>query len=85
MILAAKTHSSPNIPKRFLPDNFEGLVILLVVDTHDKHGSVSAGCRDDDSLGTTLQVSLQDRIEIIQFSFCTSHIAYYLFLHSHFT
>lgn len=42
------------------PDNMEGFVIFLVVDTHDKHGRISAGCRDDDSLGTTLQVSLQN-------------------------
>lgn len=41
-----------------LPDNWEGFVILLMVDTHDKHGCISAGCRDDDFLGTTLQVSL---------------------------
>lgn len=44
---------------RFLPDNLEGIVVLLVVDTHDEHGSVSAGGRDDDSLGTTLQMGLQ--------------------------
>lgn len=80
-----KTHLSPNMPKRFLPDNLEGVVILLVVDTHDKHGSVSAGCRDDDSLGTTLQVSLRDGVEIIQFLFCTSHMAYNLILHSNLT
>lgn len=41
-----------------LPDNLEGLVVLLMVDTHDKHGSISTGGRDDDSLGTALQVSL---------------------------
>lgn len=42
-----------------LPDNLEGLVILFVVDAHDEHGSISAGGRDDDSLGTTLQMSLE--------------------------
>lgn len=44
---------------RFLPDNCKRLVVLLMVHTHDKHGSISAGGRDDDSLGTALQVSLQ--------------------------
>lgn len=47
----------------------EGLVVLLMVDTHDKHGSISAGCRDDDSLGTTLQVSLKGCVEI-QLNLC---------------
>lgn len=44
---------------RFLPDNWKRFVVLPMVDTHDKHGSVSTGGRDDDSLGTALQVSLQ--------------------------
>lgn len=42
-----------------LPDNSKGLVILLMVDAHDKHGGIGTGCRDDHSLGTTLQVSLR--------------------------
>lgn len=43
---------------RLLPDNLEGFVVLLVVDTHDEHGGISTGGRDDDFLGTALQVSL---------------------------
>lgn len=45
-------------PLGSLPDNGKGLVVLLMVDTHDEHGGISTGCRDDHSLGTTLQVSL---------------------------
>lgn len=41
-----------------LPDNFKGIIIFLMVDTHDKHGGICTGCRDDDSLGTTLKMSL---------------------------
>lgn len=41
------------------PDHLQRVVILLVVDTHDKHGSVGAGRRDHHPLGSTLQVSLQ--------------------------
>ena len=43
------------------PDNLEGVVILLVVHAHHKHGGISRRCRDDDPLGATLQVSLQPR------------------------
>lgn len=32
-------------------------LVVGVVDTHDEHGGVSGGGRDDDLLGTTLQVS----------------------------
>lgn len=42
-----------------LPDHSQGLVILLMVDAHDEHGGIGTGCRDDHSLGTTLQVSLR--------------------------
>jgi hypothetical protein len=35
-------------------DNGDVRLVFLLVDTHDKHGSVLAGSRDDDLLGTTL-------------------------------
>ena len=42
---------------RGVGDNVGGTVVLLVVDTHDEHGGIGGGSRDDDLLGTTLQVS----------------------------
>lgn len=44
--------------KVFVPDYFKRVVIFVVVDTHDKHWSISTGGRNDDSLGTTFQMSL---------------------------
>ena len=38
-------------------DNLEEVVIILMVHTHHKHGGIGRRCRDDDPLGTTLQVS----------------------------
>lgn len=43
------------------PDNLHGVVVLLVVDAHDKHGSISTGGGDHHPLGAALQVSLQGR------------------------
>ena len=40
-----------------ITDNLEGVVILLVVQAHHKHGGIGRRHRDDDSLGATLQVS----------------------------
>ena len=45
------------------PDNLHGVVVLLVVDAHNEHGSVGAGGRDHHPLGTALQVSLSDTRE----------------------
>lgn len=42
-----------------LPDYFKGLIVFLMVDTHDKHWGISTGSWDDDSLSTTFQVSLK--------------------------
>lgn len=39
-------------------DDLDLGVVGLLVDTHDVHGSISGRSRDDDLLGTTLQVSL---------------------------
>lgn len=41
------------------PDNLHGVVVLLVVDAHDEHGSVGAGSRDHHPLSSALQVSLK--------------------------
>ena len=38
-------------------DNSQALVILVMVDTHHKHGSISRGSGDDHLLGTSLGVS----------------------------
>lgn len=40
-----------------IADNLEGVVILLVVHTHHKHGGISRRSRNDDPLGAALQVS----------------------------
>ena len=42
-------------------DNLHGVVILVMVHTHHKHGGIRRRGRDDDPLGSTLQVSLQQR------------------------
>lgn len=42
---------------RGIVDNLEGLVILLIVHTHHKHGGIHSSGRDDDPLGSTFQVS----------------------------
>ena len=41
---------------RSVGDDVGGAVVALVVDTHNVHGGISRGGRDDDLLGTTLQV-----------------------------
>lgn len=46
------------------PDNLHGVLILLVVDAHDKHGSISTGGRDHHPLGASLQVSLQSHTSV---------------------
>lgn len=33
-----------------------GAIVLVLVDAHDEHGGIGRGSRDDDLLGTTLQV-----------------------------
>ncbi|BAS79612.1 Os02g0601350, partial [Oryza sativa Japonica Group] len=38
-------------------DNVNVRLVLLLVDTNNEHGGVFAGSRNDDLLGTTLQVS----------------------------
>lgn len=43
---------------RGVGDNVGGAVVGLLVDTHHVHGGIGRGGRDDDLLGTTLQVSL---------------------------
>ncbi|KAF3815804.1 hypothetical protein GH733_016238 [Mirounga leonina] len=40
-----------------IADNLEGVVILLMVHTHHKHGGIGRRSRDDDPLGPALQVS----------------------------
>ena len=40
-----------------IPTILEGVLILLMVHTHHKHGGISKRGRDDDPLGPTLQVS----------------------------
>ena len=40
-----------------IADSLEGFIILLVVHAHHKHGGIGRRHRDDDPLGTTLQVS----------------------------
>ena len=40
-----------------IADNIEGVVIFVMVHTHNKHGDTCRRGRDDDSLGFTLQVS----------------------------
>ena len=37
-------------------------VVLVKIDTTDKHGCVSRGCRDDDLLGTALQVGRSPKV-----------------------
>ena len=39
-------------------DDLDVRLVLLLVDAHDKHGSVCGRRRDDDLLGATLQVGL---------------------------
>ena len=41
---------------RGVGDNVHVLGVLLLVDTHDEHRGISRGGRDDDLLGTTLQM-----------------------------
>lgn len=48
-------------PTVSLPDNFKGIIIFLMVDAHDKHRGICTGGRDDNSLGTTLKVSLAQK------------------------
>ncbi len=43
---------------RGIGDNLDIGLVFLLVDAHDEHSSVCGGCRDDDLLGTPLQVSL---------------------------
>ena len=40
-----------------IADNLHGVVILVMVHTHHKHGGIRRRGRDDDPLGSTLQVS----------------------------
>ena len=40
-----------------IADDIVLLLVLLLVDAHDKHGGVGRWGRDDDLLGTSLQVS----------------------------
>ena len=40
-----------------IADNLQGVVILLMVHAHHKHGGICRRCRDDDPLGATFQVS----------------------------
>ncbi|KAF3828947.1 hypothetical protein GH733_003211 [Mirounga leonina] len=40
-----------------IADNLESVVILLMVHTHNEHGGIGRGSRDDDPLGPALQVS----------------------------
>lgn len=44
-----------------LPDDLHGVVIFVMVDTHNKHGGIGTWGRDDNPLGTTLQVGLTQR------------------------
>lgn len=55
----SKLDSCRSSISRDSPDNLHGVVVLLVVDAHDEHGSVGAGSRDHHPLGSALQVSLQ--------------------------
>lgn len=41
-------------------NNLHGWLVSLKVDSTDKHGGISTGGRNDDLLGTTLQVSLKE-------------------------
>lgn len=41
-----------------IPYDLHGVLIFVMVDTHDKHGGIGTWGRDDDPLGTTLQVGL---------------------------
>ena len=50
-----------SLPLPSSPDNLHGVVILVMVHTHHKHGGIRRRGRDDDPLGSTLQVSLQQR------------------------
>ena len=43
---------------RGVGENLDVRLVSLVVDTHNEHGGVSRGSRNDDLLGSTLQVSL---------------------------
>lgn len=52
------------VPSGYSPDNLHGVVVLLVVDAHDKHGSISTGGRDHHPLGAALQVSLQSHTSV---------------------
>ena len=40
-----------------IADNLQGVVILVMVHTHHKLGVIHRGGRDDDPLGSTLEVS----------------------------
>lgn len=52
--------------RRVSPDNLEGVIVLLVVDAHDEHGCISAGSGDDNPLGTTLQMGLEEGGEMLE-------------------
>ena len=41
---------------RSIGDDLGAAVVGLLVDAHHVHGGIGRGCRDDDTLGTTLQV-----------------------------
>ena len=46
------------------PDNLHGVIVLLVVDAHDEHGSVGTGSGDQHPLSTASQVSLRNTKEV---------------------
>uniref|UniRef100_A0A4X1UWF2 Uncharacterized protein n=1 Tax=Sus scrofa TaxID=9823 RepID=A0A4X1UWF2_PIG len=56
-----RSMTPPPPPPPSSPDDLEGVVILLMVHAHHKHGGIGRRGRDDDPLGPTLQVSLQQR------------------------
>lgn len=57
-----------------LPDYFKRAVIFLMVDTHNKHWGISTRGRDDDPLGTTLQVRLQKNKASLRVKCCISQM-----------